>query len=134
MKPLTFHERRMMAKTRLGCLPIRLETARYLVPRLPEDERFCLVCDNTSNPTNDPILDHIESEIHYLFSCGAYGAERDEWYSKMTLPPDFDLMPTDWKLKVVLNDPINVKLTSKFITNAYNKRSKILNQKQTNTM
>ena len=60
----------------------------------------------------DPILDHLKSEIHYLFSCGAYRA-------------DFDLMPTDWKLKVVLTDPLNVKLTSKFITNAYNIQSKI---------
>ena len=119
----------MMAKTRLGCLPIRLETARYMVPRLPEDERHC---NNFTNLTNDPILDHLESEIHYLFSCGAYRAERDEWFSKMTLPPDFDLMPHDWKLKVVLNDPAYVKLTSKFITNAYNKWSKILNPKPTN--
>ena len=132
VKPLTFYERRMMAKTRLGCLPIRLETARYLLPRLPEEERYCLVCRNFSNPSNNPILDHVESEIHYLFSCAAYRAERDEWLSKLTLPPDFDLMPTDWKLKVALNDPLNVKLTSKFITNAYNIRSKILNQKQTN--
>jgi hypothetical protein len=115
----------MMAKTRLGCLPIRLETARYLVPRLPEEERYCLVYRNFSNPSNNPILDHVESEIHYLFSCAAYRAERDEWLSKLTLPPDFDLMPTDWKLKVALNDPLNVKLTSKFITNAYNIRSKI---------
>ena len=120
VKPLTFYERRMMAKTRLGCLPIRLETARYLLPRLPEEERYCLVCRNFSNTSNNPIFDHVESEIHYLFSCAAYGAERDEWLSKLTLPPDFDVMPTDWKLKVAINDPLNVKLTSKFITNAYN--------------
>ena len=53
VKPLTFYERRMMAKTRLGCLPIRLETARYMVPRLLGDERYCLVCNNFINPTND---------------------------------------------------------------------------------
>ena len=29
---------------------------------------------------------------------------------KMTLHPDVDLMPHDWNLKVVLNDPANVKL------------------------
>ena len=28
-KPLALHQRRMMAKTRLGCLPIRLETGQY---------------------------------------------------------------------------------------------------------
>ena len=111
---------------------ISREIKDFTKKRLPEEERYCLVCRNFSNPSNNPILDHVESEIHYLFSCAAYRAERDEWLSKLTLPPDFDLMPTDWKLKVALNDPLNVKLTSKFITNAYNIRSKILNQKQTN--
>ena len=43
-KPLTFHLRRMLARTRLGCLPLRVETGRYSVPRLPEHQRTCLVC------------------------------------------------------------------------------------------
>ena len=30
-KPLTFHQRRMVAKTRLGCIPLRLETGRYSI-------------------------------------------------------------------------------------------------------
>ena len=91
LKTLTFHQRRMMAKTRLGCLPIRLETARYSIPRLPESERNCLVCKNSSfYPTNNPNLYHIESEIHYLFICNAYNVDRNEWLRKMNLPPDFD--------------------------------------------
>ena len=126
-KPLSFYQRRMIAKTRLGCLPIRLETGRYSIPRLPENERKCLVCKNRNqliviNPTNDPV----ESENHYLFDCSAYKAERELWYSKMTLPPDFDVLPLESKLKVVLNEPYNVKLTSLFITNSFNIRSRIL--------
>ena len=128
LKPLNFHQRRLMAKTRLGCLPIRLETGRYSIPRLPESERFCLVCKiYKNNPTNNPNLDSIESEIHYLFSCTAYSNERDDWFKKMTLPADFDLLTLDCKLKIVLNDPLNVKVTSQFITKAYDIRSKILN-------
>jgi hypothetical protein len=46
-KPLSFFQRRMMAKLRLGCLPIRLETGRYSIPRLPENERTCLVCKDS---------------------------------------------------------------------------------------
>ena len=122
----------MLRKTRLGCLPIRLETGRYLIPKLPESERICLVCENLNqlidmNPSNGPRFEPIESETHYLFTCGAYKIERDIWYNKMTLPPDFNLLPVEQKLKIVLNDPCNVKATSQFITNAYSIRSKILN-------
>ena len=116
-KSLSFNERRLMAKTRLGCLPIRIETGRYSIPRVPENQRLCLVCDSNS----------IESEVHYLFSCSAYSYDRDEWYSKMTLPNDFESITTDNKLKIVLNDPVNVKLTAKFIVKAYYQRSKLLN-------
>ena len=62
LKSLSFNERRLFAKTRLGCLPIRIETGRYSIPRVPENQRLCLVCDSNS----------IECEVHYLFSCSAY--------------------------------------------------------------
>ena len=128
-KPLTFHQRRMVAKTRLGCLPLRLETGRYSIPRLPEVERTCKVCRNQNQlvviqPTNTD--DPVESEIHFLFFCPTYTTERDLWLSKMTLPTNFIELPTNIKLKTVLNDPLNVKFTAQFITNSFNIRSKIL--------
>ena len=128
-KPLTFHQRRMVAKTRLGCLPLRLETGRYSIPRLPEVERTCQVCRNQNQlvviqptNTNDPV----ESEIHFLFFCPTYTTERDLWLSKMTLPINFIELQANTKLKIVLNDPLNVKFTAQFITNSFNIRSKIL--------
>ena len=127
LKPLSFHQRRMTAKTRLGCLPIRLETARYSIPRLPENERFCLVCKAFNNPSQNPLCDHIETEVHFLFSCSAYRSERDDWLRKLTLPLNFDKMTVGNKLKLVLNDPSNVKPTAQFIAKAYDIRSKILN-------
>ena len=39
-KPLSFHQRRMLAKTRLGSLPLRLETGRYSIPRLKEKKEY----------------------------------------------------------------------------------------------
>ena len=82
-----------------------------------EGERKCLICKNYATyPTNDPVLYHLESEIHYLFICRAYNLERNQWLRKLTLPPDFDQLTIDFKLKIVLNDPNNVKLTSQFIT------------------
>ena len=44
-KPLSFIERKVISKLRLGILPIRLETARYLRPVVPEDQRLCY-CDS----------------------------------------------------------------------------------------
>ena len=126
LKSLSFHERRMMSKLRLGCLPIRIETGRYSIPRVPEDQRTCLVCKFDLETTN-PLLDKIESEIHYLFACQVYSTERDEWFSKMTLPVDFDHLTLQQKLNIVLNDPCNVKLTAKFIKIAFDLRNKILN-------
>ena len=40
-KPLSFVERKTISKLRLGILPIRIETARYIRPILPEDQRLC---------------------------------------------------------------------------------------------
>ena len=122
-KPLTFFQRRMVAKTRLGCLPLRLETGRYSIPRLPEIERKCLVCKPNQA---DHAIEPVECEIHFLFYCDPYKAERDLWFSKMNLPNDFLNLSIDKRLKLVLNDPSNVKFTAQFILNAYNTRSKIL--------
>ena len=126
-KPLSFFQRRMIAKVRLGCLPIRLETGRYSIPRIPESERKCLVCKNyvTHLDPSDP--DSIENEAHFLFQCVAYKNERGIWFQKMTLPINFNSFDLQHKFDIVLNDPSNVKFTSQFILNSYNTRSKILN-------
>ena len=57
-KALSFLERKTISKTRLGILPIRLETARYVRPVVPEDQRLCYC--NCGEP---------ESEFHVLFIC-----------------------------------------------------------------
>ena len=57
-KPLSFLERKTISKIRLGILPIRMETARFLRPIVPENERFCY-CQSGET----------ESEYHVLFIC-----------------------------------------------------------------
>ena len=132
-KPLSFHLRRIVAKTRLGCLPLRLETGRYSIPRLPENQRICLVCktpeqgqlvtvDNATEADDEPI----ESEIHFMFQCSGYRTERESWYAGMTLPDNFPTSPINVKLDVVLNHPNNIKQTAQFLNIAFNKRSTIL--------
>ena len=40
-KPLSFVQRKFMAKLRLGVLSLHIETGRFLRPRLPAEERLC---------------------------------------------------------------------------------------------
>ena len=127
-KPLSFHQRRILAKTRLGCLPLRIETGRYSRPRLREDERVCLACKpDTLIDTNDSDMQQpVESEVHFMFSCAAYRGERDHWYSRMEKPENFENLSVGDKLKIALNSGPNVKLTSQFLLSAFDKRSLLL--------
>ena len=115
---LSFFQRRILGKFRLGCLPLHLKTGRYQVPRLPEDQRICLTCDTDSD---------IENESHFMFKCSAYKDERDSWLSKMTLPDNFMDQSDADKFKVVLNNPANIKHTANFILTAFNLRGKMIN-------
>ena len=58
-KPLSFIQRKTIAKTRLGCLAIRVETGRYARPPLLAALRICQICENPN--------DEIEDEFHFLF-------------------------------------------------------------------
>ena len=101
-KPITFILRRQIARIRLGCLPLRLETGRFAVPRLPEEKRTCLVCALDGEEAE------IESESHFLFRCIAYESERDKWVKSMTFLPGFSHLQTAEKLKIVLNESCNI--------------------------
>ena len=111
-KPLSFIERRTMSKLRLGILPVRLETARYLRPIVPEDQRYCYCMSGD-----------IESEAHLLFSCKVYSDLRDAWLEKLCIPSNFQELPLREKLDIVLNVPSNVKPTAKYLVNAMDLRS-----------
>ena len=127
-KPLSFHQRRMLAKTRLGCLPLRVETGRYSIPRLKEEERTCLVCkpSNRLIDIEQVIQQPVESEIHFLFNCTGYRNERMYWLNQLELPEGFEHFSDGEKLKIVLNKPSNIKATSQFIVNAFNLRVKLV--------
>ena len=111
-KPLSFHERRMISKLRLGILPIRLETARYMRPLIPEQERVCY-CGSQD----------VESEIHVLFHCSMYDSLREIWMKNLCVPDNFKELPINEKLKQVLNRPENVRPTAKFVVSLMDKRS-----------
>ena len=96
-KPLSFMQRKTLAKCRLGCIPIRLETGRYVKPRLLENERTCELC------MRDNIFE-IENETHVIFHCSSYKGIRKN---------DFD------KLDYVLNEGDNFKATAHYLINIW---------------
>ena len=103
----------------MGCLEIRIETGRYARPRLPEEAGTCLVCPNQNQ--------EVENEVHFLFNCQTYQAERLAWTQKLTVPDNFLTLPEAEKLDFVLNTHSNVKPTAQYIINIFDKRSKIVN-------
>ena len=117
-KPLSFIQRKFLAKLRLGCLEIRIETGRYTRPRLPEESRICLACPEPRN--------QIENEFHFIFECEAYQNERRSWLEKLTIPNNFSTLMQEQKLKLVLNDHNYVKLSAQFFINIYDVHSKLL--------
>ena len=120
-KPLDFNLRRLIARLRLGCLPLRLETGRYSIPRLPEEERVCFLCaKECDNP-------EVESECHFLFKCPTYFEERSKWYNAMNIPDDFEDLPTTYKLKIILDESANIKPTAIYLANSTAMRSRLLN-------
>ena len=131
VKPLSFNHRRSIARIRLGSLPLRIETGRYSIPRIPEEERVCLACKpdgQSPEAAEKQSTSPVESESHFLLDCKAYDAERANCFSKMELPNDFTSLTQDNRLKYLLNHSFNVKFTAQFITMAMNIRSKLLDK------
>ena len=96
----------ILSKVRLGILPTRLETARYLRPALPENERLCY-CQ----------YGETECEHHLLFSCHKYGNLRAAWLTKLSKADKFLTLPPSEKFKLVLKKPENVRHTAQFVIN-----------------
>ena len=65
---LTQSQRSLLCQLRIGILPLRVETGRYI--NLKVDERICEQCD----------LGTVEDELHFLFHCKLYEEEREYFY------------------------------------------------------
>lgn len=119
--------RSKLAQLRLCVLPLRIETDRFVKKKIPRCERVCWIC----LPER-----HVEDEIHFLFECKGYRAERESLFLRMNNPhcsePDRDapLIPLDLerqspseKLYWCMLRPFVI---GKFICNIFNKREKMI--------
>ena len=89
-KPLNYHQRRSLANLRVGSFRIRVETMRYFRPKVLYKRRFCVTCPNMNQ--------EIESEVL-----------RQPWILNLQKPDNFEILSLEEKLKVALNEPMNVK-------------------------
>ena len=113
-KPLTFIERKTLSKLRLGVLLLRIETARFVRPILPENQRFCY-CNSGE----------IESEYHLLFKCPKYSDQREAWFAKIDISPTFLDFSVKKQFQIVLNRPENVRHTAQYLVRVMDMRSLI---------
>ena len=125
-KPLSFLQKKIIAKIRLGSLELRIESGRFSRPRLQVHERVCLLCRDTNQA--DGQEPSVETEFHFIFICSHYNTLRLSWIESLVKPENFDGLSEGEKLSVVLNDAENVKSTAQFITRAYSMRSKVINK------
>ena len=84
--------------------------------------RICQVCENLDQK--------IEDEFHFVFECCKYQPERLKWFEKLNIPDDFQTLTKPEKLGIILNHPDNVKLTSQYLINIFDVRSKIIQELQ----
>ena len=111
-KPLTFFQRRCLARVRLGVLPLRIETGRYERPRKPDVERTCAQCSTGA----------VEDEVHFLLKCPRHVLFRNQLFACINNDDFLNYQDLE-KLKFLLNNPDIVKSTAKFIVNAFNNRT-----------
>ena len=111
-KPLSFMQRKTLSKFRLGLHHLRIETARFIRPGIPPEERLCLICNSGE----------IEDESHFLLFCNKYEQLRRVLFNHIPDLVSFLALSAIEKLIFLVNDPNLVKQTAIFIVEAYEYR------------
>ena len=122
LKPLSFIQRKFLAKLRLGCLELKIETGRFSRPIIPAEQRFCEVCDNTEG--------YVEDEYHFMIECERYNDERANWLSSLPVAPNIQEADRSEILKVILNESSNLKPTAQYLIKCFDVRSNIISSQK----
>ena len=104
---LTRFQRSLLAKLRLGILPLRLETGRFVGEDVTQ--RICKICNT-----------QVEDEEHFLFKCNYYTEERNSFLLSLNLnnTDDFLQNNTESKLQYLFVNKLfklGAFISSKFI-------------------
>ena len=109
------YQRSLIAKLRLGVLPINIEIGRY--SGLPREERYCPLCNNTE----------VETEIHAILYCPSYRAERSIMIDHAKSVSDtFDRLTDRGKIGFLTSNNNTLRKTARFISEMLKIRENIL--------
>ena len=114
---LPFIVRKRLAQIRLGVLPIKIETDRYL--NIPSEQRFCT--QPKCKLDNDNLL-YVENEQHFMIQCHQYDDFRLDLYSKISIPEFSNFSDYD-KFIYLLTCKDVAKIVGQFVVDAFDNRS-----------
>ena len=111
---LTRRQRSLVAKLKMGILPLGLEVGRF--KNVPIEYRLCCICD-------DYLLD---DEYHFILYCEGLKDVRSKYFAQTTILEDVD-DPTDKVeiCKLLLNSR-NLRKTARFLEEMYDSRLKLM--------
>ncbi len=111
---LTRSERSYIAQFRLGVLPLRIETGRFVRENIPN--RLCVFCNKNC----------IEDEIHFLIHCTAYNDVRDLFLGEIINGINqYEHMSDKEKIVNIMNN--NSRNIARYIHSAFDKRKLLTN-------
>ena len=111
-KYVLMNERSILAQFRIGMLPLRVETGRYIGEN-PE-QRLCKICQGGQ----------IEDEAHFLFNCDLYNVLRRQLISVISPEHLFSTLSVVDKFTILMNN--YPRQTAKYLRNAFDERKHFL--------
>ena len=103
------------AKFRCGVAPLKIETGRYGVNRVPVEERLCETCNS------------VEDEFHVLMKCPLYRDARDFCFNSISAVSEvFADLPQESQFIELMSNPLHYKIISKFMYTILNQRRYLL--------
>ena len=105
-----------MARLRLSCHPLRIETGRYNRPYLSAPHRYCYFCMHNCH------YSVVEDELHFMCFCPLYDSLREFLYYRIKCKyPLFNLLTPHSKFSFLLcnTDPYVNRCVGAFIYSAF---------------
>ena len=99
------------AKFRCGVAPIKLETCRYGLNRMPVDQRLCESCNV------------VEDECHVIMHCSLYDDIRTQLFTEINnISDQFSVLSTDVQFLQIMSNPQYYRSASRAMHNILNRR------------
>ena len=99
------------AKFRCGVAPIKIETCRYGLNRLPVEQRVCEECQV------------VEDECHVIMHCTLYTDIRDQLFIEICdITSHFQTLTPDHQFLMIMSDPQYYRCASRAMCNILNRR------------